>query len=88
MLDCLPEAEDWSPESQYAFLCDHLEAMFHHVVCLQAASQQGLEALDREQSHWQELNQRTRQAHQQLLQLLQLSPEQRARLSQDIEPGR
>ncbi len=85
MLDCLPEAEDWSPESQYAFLCDHLEAMHHHMTCLQEASQQGLNALEREQSHWQELHQRTQQAHQQLLQLLQLSPEQRARLSQRNE---
>lgn len=86
MLDCLPEADDWSPESQYAFLCDHLEAMHHHLSCLQSASQQGLNALAHEKSHLQELNQRTQQAHQQLLQLLQLPAEQRALLSQSIKP--
>lgn len=85
MLDCLPEAEDWSPESQYAFLCDHFEAMHHHLACLQTASMQGLDAVEREQNHLQELSHRTQQAHQQLRQLLQLSPEQRARLGQRNE---
>lgn len=86
MLDCLPEAEDWSPESQYAFFCDHLEAIDHHLNCLQKASLQGLSALAQEQSHLQELHQRTQQAHQQLLQLLQLPVEQQARLNPRAEP--
>lgn len=82
MLDCLPDPNDWSPASQYAFLQDHLEAMQHHLRHLQTAAHDGLNALETAQHHFQELQQRGTEAHQQLIQLLQLPSDQRAALAQ------
>lgn len=82
MLDCLPTQNEWSPESQYAFLCDHLDALEHHIAVLQEAAQNGLNSLQTQADHFQEIYQRSQEAHQQLQHLLQLPSEVQAKLSQ------
>ena len=57
MLDCLPQADDWSAESQYALLCSELAAAESHLQALQNARQQSVQALLQSREHLLALNQ-------------------------------
>lgn len=74
MYDCLPQADDWSPKSQFLMLQEHLEAMRHHLEVLETASAQNAWQTVQEAPHLQELNQRCLEAHD-LLQALARQPE-------------
>jgi len=75
MLDCLPHASEWSPESQYAMLQSQLLAAREHLEALESAAAQGVTSLFQARPHLQELNQCCLEADQLLLCLGQLPAE-------------
>lgn len=71
-MDCLPEASEWSAQSQYAMLLDHLQALHHHLQALESAPD--ALSLITEMPHLVELNARCLEAHS-LLKALALQPQ-------------
>lgn len=74
MLDCLPAPEDWSAESQYAMLQEHLQALHFHLEALERAQAAGVLALLAAAPHFSEINTRCLEAHD-LAQQLARQPE-------------
>lgn len=68
MLDCLPSPEEWSPESQLAFLRDHLHAIRHHLEAFESAGDD-LAGMHTAIPHLMEINLRSHDAYD-LLRLL------------------
>lgn len=64
MLDCLPSPDDWSLESQFLMLMEHLRAMRHHLDTLESAAAISAADLVREGPHLIEMNQRFLDAHE------------------------
>lgn len=75
MLDCLPQANDWSAESQYTLLCTELEQAQAHLQALMHARQQGIRHLLQARDHVLALNQCCLEADSLLLALGHQPPE-------------
>ena len=69
MLDCLPTAAEWSPQSQFALMLDHLHALRHHLDELESAATRSAAELITAMPHLEELNSRSHEAHTLLRQL-------------------
>lgn len=73
MLDCLPSASEWSPQSQYLMLLNHIDTLRHHLEGLESAAGEGLQSLIAAGPHLLELNACCLDAHE-LLKLLASQP--------------
>lgn len=71
-MDCLPEASEWSAQSQYAMIQDHLQAMRQHLQALEAAP--NAQVLVAQMPQLEELNARCLEAHD-LLKALSKQPQ-------------
>lgn len=74
-MDCLPTLGDWSANTRWEFVKEHLSALRWHLESLESALQQGAPVLMAERTHLQELCQRGVEAHT-LLELLAELPEE------------
>ena len=81
MSDCLPHASEWSANSRYLMLTDHIESLEHHLKQLQKAQAEGFDTLLAAAPHLHEINERCLEA-QVLIKLLQ---NDRPVLDQDLE---
>ncbi len=81
-MDCLPEASEWSAQSQYLMLQDHLQALQFHLQQLEAAPD--ALTLLQELPHLAEINARSLEAHT-LLQALGRHPHSQL---QNLKPDR
>ena len=82
-MDCLPEASEWSAESQYAMIQDHLLAMREHLQTLEAAPD--ALALVAQMPQLEELNARCLEAHDLLKALSQQAQNKLQNLKQNPE---
>ncbi len=73
MSDCLPHASEWSANTRYLMLTDHLEALEHHLEHLKNAHSEGFPSLVAAIPHLHEINERCLEA-QVLIKLLQHDP--------------
>lgn len=82
-MDCLPEASEWSAQSQYAMVLDHLQAMRQHLQTLEAAPD--ALALVAQMPQLEELNARCLEAHDLLKALSQQTQNKLQNLKQNPE---
>ncbi len=79
-MSCLPDAEEWSPQTQWLLIHDHLEALSEHLKQVQDLLAQGPQQSLGARPQLKEISQRAIEMHEMLESLQKNDPETLAKL--------